>query len=114
MKLESLPKDIVIRHRDDFQVLFESGKRLAGKYVYLIYLPLAGKTESIKIGFVCGKKIVHAVQRNRYRRLMREIVRKNKRSFAGFRTLIVAQPAIIKSHHDSLEAEILSLAQKLK
>jgi ribonuclease P protein component len=114
---ESLPKEIIIRHADDFDRLFGSGKRVAGKCIYLIYLPLTEeekKTMPLQIGFVCGKKIGNAVYRNSCRRRMREIFRRNKNVFIGYKTLIVAQSAIAHSAREVLQHEILTLAQRLK
>lgn len=113
---ESLPKSLIIRHTDDFDQLFGSGKRLSGKFVYLIYLRLTEEEKNktpVKIGFVCGKKIGGAVRRNDYKRLMREIFRKNKDLFTGFRILIVAQPAIANADYSSLQDEMVSLTKAL-
>ncbi len=111
---ESLSKKLIITRKDDFDQLFGSGKRLSGKFVYLIYLPLKEKNKTqLNIGFVCGKKIGGAVRRNDYKRLMREVFRKNKDVFTGFRILIVAQPAIANADLISLQDDILSLGKAL-
>ena len=114
MTQESLPKNIVIRHRDDFEQLFQSGKRVPGTFVYLLYLPmLSDEPQRPNVGFVCGKKIGNAVTRNKYKRLMREIFRKHKGLFTGFQVLIVAQSAILNADSRSLQEEILSLTKAL-
>jgi ribonuclease P protein component len=116
MTSESLPKSIIIRHAHDFQRLFQNGKRLSGKFVHLIYLPLGAREEDdvfVRFGFACGKKIGGAVQRNYYKRLMREMARKNRDRFAGFEALIVAQPAIVQANYETLREDILNLARSL-
>jgi len=73
----NLPKDEILRGRETFDQVFERGEKLTGKNVSIFYC----QAESRKIGFVVSKRVKKAVNRNRYKRLLREIYRLNKDSF---------------------------------
>jgi len=110
---ESLRKTLIIRSRNDFEKLFQTGRRVSGQYVFINYLPLQG-SDVFKAGFVCGKKVGNAVTRNLYKRRMRDIVRKNKTCFQGLEFILVAQPAVLKSDFQSLRQDILDTIQKVR
>lgn len=110
---ESLRKTLILRKRDDFEKLFQSGRRISGQFVFINYLSTP-EAVSFKAGFVCGKKIGNAVTRNLYKRRMREIVRKNKPLFTGLEFILVAQANILKSDYDSLRRDIVDTISKIK
>lgn len=115
MVSETLPKKFIIHKRDTIERLFRSGKKISGRFVYYLYLPLDPKeTTPMQAAFMCGKKIGNAVTRNYYKRVLREVFRKNKTLFEGFQTLIVAQNAILRSDFASLQEDIIATAKKLK
>jgi ribonuclease P protein component len=115
MHTESLPKKMILRHRDEISRLFQTGKKVSGKFVYFLYLPV-NESEGVpmQIGFMCGKKTGNAVKRNYYKRVFREVFRKNKSYFTGFQTLIISQASIIKSDFESLKGDIINTAKKMK
>lgn len=73
---ESLPPDERIRRRREFLSLYKNGKRYRGKYFKLIHFSNNLKTS--RIGIVVGKKIGNAVVRNKVKRRMRTLFRRNK------------------------------------
>jgi len=60
-----------LRQKSGFKTIFELGKNYSAKYV-AIYVIYKGPN---KFGFIASKKVGNAVQRNRAKRLMREVVR---------------------------------------
>lgn len=115
MASETLPKKIIIHRRDEIERLFQSGRKISGQFVYFLYLPIEEtKLVPMQIGFMCGKKIGNAVTRNYYKRLLREVFRKNKSFFKGFQTLIIAQNSILRSDFTSLQEDIILTAKKIK
>ena len=59
-----------LRKKSGYQAIFAGGKNFSVKYV-AIYVLKGPK----RFGFIASKKIGNSVQRNRARRLMREVIR---------------------------------------
>ncbi len=60
-----------LKKEKEFSKVFKEGKRLYSSSITLLYLP----AESLKVGFVVGKKHGKAFLRNRIKRLLRESFR---------------------------------------
>ncbi len=65
-----------IRKKKDFLHLYKKGKRYRGKYFTLIYL--SSELAFSRTAIVASKKFGTAVQRNRAKRLLRTLFRRNK------------------------------------
>jgi ribonuclease P protein component len=65
-----------IRKKSDFSDLYKRGRCARGKYFNLIYLP--GKFAHSRMAVVTSKKTGNAVERNRIRRRVRALFRRNK------------------------------------
>ncbi len=65
-----------IRKKKDFLHLYKKGKRYRGKYFILIYL--ANELAFSRVAIVASKKLGNAVQRNRTKRWLRTLFRRNK------------------------------------
>jgi len=72
-----LPKDEILKGKNDFNRIFKFGTIISGDNVSLTVL----KSDHRKIGFVVTRKIKNAVARNRYKRLLREVYRINRAKF---------------------------------
>lgn len=106
---------MIIHRRDTIEQLFKNGKKISGQFIYMLYLSIAeSESADMQVGFMCGKKIGNAVVRNYYKRVLREVFRKNKTYFKGFQTLIITQKSILNSDFESLQNDIISTAKKLK
>ncbi len=75
-----LPKDEIIRSSREISDIFRKGKRISGNHISIFYIslyrPMADDTS--RIAFTVSKKVRRAVDRNRLKRLMREIFRLNR------------------------------------
>ena len=65
-----LKRKFRLSSKSGFQAIFENGENYSVKHV-AIYILKGPK----KFGFIASKKVGNSVQRNRARRLMREVVR---------------------------------------
>ncbi|MFV1885184.1 MAG: ribonuclease P protein component [Balneola sp.] len=74
----TLPKSHILRGRRNFQELFKSTKFINTPTISVRFSTYPSDKEGFKVGFISPKKIGNAVQRNRYKRLLREAYRLNK------------------------------------
>jgi ribonuclease P protein component len=76
----TLGKDEKLKSRKLIEHLFGEGKRVKSFPLQLIYLQISHDSDfPVKVGFSVPKRVVKlAVDRNRIKRLMREVYRKNK------------------------------------
>ena len=79
-----------IRQNRDYRRIYRSGKRFSNR-AGLLYVTRV-KSGDIRIGFVTTKKIGHAVQRNRARRIMRAALSEHlSQNIGGYDIILVAR-----------------------
>lgn len=76
-----------LKKNEDFRSVFRNGIRKEGQYFYLYLAPKQQK--SSRIGIIVKKEIGNAVQRNRIKRLLREIFRKRYDDLFSLNDMIV-------------------------
>ena len=80
---------------------------------YLVLYAKRNRTQTNRVGVTVGKKLGHAVVRNRVRRRLREIYRLNEERFApGWDIVVVARSRCIGADFQKLTHAYLSLAEK--
>jgi ribonuclease P protein component len=79
-----------IRRRAEFQAAFSAGTRSHGRYVTLVLAP--NRTGAARLGLVASRKVGNAVARNRAKRLMREVFRRQVPPGSGPAVDIVVMP----------------------
>ena len=79
----------------------------------LVLYARPNRTGGNRVGITAGKKLGHAVVRNRVRRRLREIYRLNEDRFApGWDIVVVARSRCIDADFQKLTHAYLSLAKK--
>ncbi len=80
---------------------------------YLVLYARRNRLGQNRVGITVGKKLGHAVVRNRVRRRLREIYRLHEEQFQpGWDIVVVARSKTVAADFQSLTKAYLSLAQK--
>ena len=80
---------------------------------FLVLYARRNRSQTNRVGLTVGKKLGHAVVRNRVRRRLREIYRLNEDRFApGWDIVVVARSRCIDASYEKLTQAYLSLAEK--
>ena len=79
----------------------------------LVLYARPNRTDKNRVGITTGKKLGHAVVRNRARRRLREVYRLNEAKFKpGYDIVVVARSRCVTADFQKLTNAYLSLAQK--
>jgi ribonuclease P protein component len=101
-----------IRRRADFQHVYTHGFRVHGRFSTLFILP--NKQDVGRLGIAATKKLGGAVRRNRAKRLIREVFRRNKFA-SGFDIVLVPKRELLDASLTVLEADYcLTLERRLR
>ncbi len=82
-------KDLKIQKSSEFKEILDKGKRLNTEHYTLVYTP--NSLGSPRLGLVVGKRCGNAVKRNRIKRVLREVFRRNKPLFDSLDMLIIGK-----------------------
>ncbi len=99
----------------EFARVRNEGPSVAGRLVVLSAAPLNNPEEASKFGIICTKKIGCAVVRNRLRRRVREILRRNADIFSqGIDLVCVLRWRAVEADFSQLEKDWIKAAKRLK
>jgi ribonuclease P protein component len=98
-----------IRAREDFQRVYETGRRLSGRLMTLFVGPNA--TGHPRLGIAATRKMGSAVVRNRAKRLARELFRHHKPP-DGLDIVVIPRREMIDAPYVTLEAEFRVLLER--
>jgi len=105
-----------LRSNEDFKRIYKSGKSYWNRNL-VIYVKSNG-LEHIRVGFTVTKKIGNSVVRNKIRRRMKEIFRKNFDNIKeGYDIILVPKKNVVDISYQELESamiHIFKLANVLK
>ena len=107
----SFPKAKRLTRPAEFDRVRKEGRTLRGHLISIGVLPRVGKT--FRAGFITSRKVGGAVERNRVRRQLREIVRKHQHEIVDLVWIVtIASPRAARATYRALEAEWLRLAMR--
>ena len=102
-------RDERIRRRPDFQLVYEKGLRLNGRFSTIFVLP--NQRKQGRLGIAATKKLGGSVQRNRAKRLIREVFRHNKIA-PGFDVVVIPRRGLLETSLSTLEADYRALLER--
>ena len=93
-----------------FQRLYRTSGQANG---YLVLYARKNRTDTNRVGITVGKKLGHAVVRNRVRRRLREVYRLNEDKFqSGWDIVVVARTRAVYADFAQLVDAYMTAAQK--
>ncbi len=98
-----------IRRRAEFQAIYARGTRLHSRYSTVFILSNEGAVG--RLGIAATKKLGGAVQRNRAKRLIREVFRRNKIA-NGFDVVVIPKRELLDASLNTLETDYRTLLER--
>ena len=89
--------ELRIKSKQEFENLIKNGKRVKNSYFVIYYKER--KNDFSRFGVTLSKNFGNAVKRNRYKRILRELIRINQKKFKNAFDYII----IMKKNCDDLE-----------
>ena len=91
-----------VRRRADFERAYSSGSRIHARYMTVFVVPNGGPVA--RLGVAATRKLGPATDRNRAKRLAREVFRRNK-PVEGLDVVVVPRREMLDALFTSLEAD---------
>ncbi|MGB5286296.1 MAG: ribonuclease P protein component [Polyangiales bacterium] len=102
-----------LKKRYEFKQAQLSGRRIHTPHFLIVVLPNA--LQNTRLGITVTKKVGSAVQRNRIKRVAREVFRRNRELFPASHDLVfIAKRGATDIDYDSLLNELQRAAKKLR
>ena len=98
-----------IRRRAEFQQVYERGVRIHSRYSTVFVL--ANSRGVGRLGIAATRKLGGAVLRNRAKRLIREVFRRNKIA-AGFDVVVIPRRELLDASLNVLETDYRTLLER--
>jgi ribonuclease P protein component len=101
-----------IRRRTDFQQVYNRGVKVGGRYSTIFVLPHAApEGRPSRLGIAATRKLGGAVVRNRAKRLIREVFRRNKIA-PGFDIVVIPKRPLLDASLTVLETDYRTLVAR--
>src|SRR5574341_391068 len=109
MKKNGLPRSILIKAKSEIRDLLKNGRQKRGEAVTIYEVPKAGSEKS-RVAFMCDRNIKQATERNRLKRILREIVRTNRIYIQNHKTIFLARESALDKRYWQLKEDFVRLA----
>lgn len=109
MSGQALPAAERIRHRPEFERVYNAGSKTHGRFMTVFVLPNGGAVP--RFGVAATRKIGSSVDRNRAKRLAREVFRRHKMA-AGLDVVVVPRREMLDAPFAGLEADYHAALQR--
>ena len=109
MSGQALPAARRIRRRPEFERVYDAGAKAHGRFMTVFVLPNGGAQP--RLGVVATRKIGSSVDRNRAKRLAREVFRRHKMA-GGLDIVVVPRREMLDAPFANLEADYRAALQR--
>lgn len=99
-----------LKKNESFRQVYNRGKSMANRQLVLYHLP--NNMEENRVGFSISKKYGKAVERNKLRRRLKEILRKCEMDKAGYDFVFIARLGARELDYHALEKSVNHLFRK--
>ncbi|MDI6782891.1 MAG: ribonuclease P protein component [bacterium] len=97
----------------EFQAILKYGKKASDGY-FRIAVILRPEQTRLKLGIIVSKKVGSAVERNRIKRVVREIVRLHQiQIVAGTNLVVIAKPDCVNKKYWEIEKSVVKLLDRV-
>lgn len=111
-----LPKSRLVRNGIEIRKILQQGRKYQGAFFSLFCLSKStSATCDVRAGFISPKRMGKAVERNRFRRQMREVFREQQWNFKGtHQILIMGRHSALESGFHALTEDFLKLCRRAR
>jgi len=105
--------DARLKRRDEFKTVEAGGRRVSGRYVTLVARPNGRDRD--RLGIIASKRVGDAVRRNRAKRRLRELFRREAGvSGRPLDLVAVARPGLGEAPFAAVRTDFLAALSKLR
>lgn len=101
----------IIKKSTDFEKIIKNNKSLRSKYFY-IYIEKSEEKKIYRFGLSVGKKIGNAVERNKVKRQIKEIISQNNYQ-NNFDCIIIVRKEIVNKTFSEIKKDLNEIIKKL-
>lgn len=102
-----------IKSKQDFERVFQSGKRLNHRLVRLTVSPVEEGGRS-RVAFVAAKRLGNAVSRNRCKRVLRAAAQQAGFPLEGFEVILFSTPATRNASSTEVAEALAKLSKRIR
>jgi ribonuclease P protein component len=106
---EAFPPEDRVRRRAEYVAIYDRGRRLSGRLMTVFLLE--NDRNRPRLGIAATRKFGSAVQRNRAKRLVREVFRRHKPQ-AGLDIVVIPRREMLEADYRHVEADYLSVLER--
>jgi len=108
-RMQTFRRNERIRRRVEYQQIYDRGVRTHGRY--LTMFTLSNNLPVGRLGIAASRKLGGAIDRNRAKRLIREVFRRNKLA-PGFDIVVIPKRELLDASLTTLETEFRNTLER--
>ena len=103
----------IVKSNEEFNLVMSKGKCIKNKYFVMYSIP--NNLDKYRFGISVGKKVCNAVNRNKLKRQVRNILDNNKKIYSKSRDyIIIVRKSSLGEEYSCLEENLVNLLKKME